>query len=222
MRLLLFFIGLAFVICLPFLFWGEAFERWFAGEGLRAWMTSQGAGLVWLLAILLLVGDLFLPVPATAVMSGLGYFYGTLTGGVIGASGSFLSGALAYGLCRKFGERVAARLMGPSDLERGQRLFATQAGGWLVALSRWMPLLPEVVACMAGLTRMPGRKFFSALACGCLPMGFVFAWIGSQGEARPGLAIGLSIVVPALLYAAALLLKRRMERPQPAMTERDS
>ena len=89
--------------------------------------------------------------------------------------------------------------MGRQELKRGERLFGSY-GGWAVALSRWMPLLPEVVACFAGLVRMPGRKFLAALACGSIPMGFAFATMGQLGKAEPQLTIVLSALVPALLW----------------------
>jgi uncharacterized membrane protein YdjX (TVP38/TMEM64 family) len=71
-----------------------------------------------------------------------------------------------------------------------------------VALSRWLPLLPEVIACLAGLTRMPLRTFTLSLAVGSVPMGFVYAAIGAAGQSRPGLALSLSIIVPAVMYLA--------------------
>ena len=209
MRLAAVFLALALIVLIPFLIWGDSFERMFTGDALQQWLASQGMAWGWLMAVLLLAGDLFLPVPGTAVMSGLGFVYGKLWGGAIAAAGSFLSGALAYGLCRRFGEGMAVRLMGAEGFERGQRLFAGGGGGFIVALSRCLPLLPEVIACMAGLTKMPPARFFTSLACGCLPMGFLFAWIGAAGRDTPGLAVGLSILIPAVLYGAALLIMNR-------------
>ncbi len=215
MRLAAVFLALALAVLIPFLIWGDWFERMFSGDSLQIWLASQGLEWGWLLAILLLAADLFLPVPGTAVMSGLGYVYGTLWGGVIAATGSFLAGALAYGLCRRFGEGMAVRLMGADGYDRGRRLFAGGSGGFIVALSRCLPLLPEVIAGMAGLTKMPPARFFTALACGCVPMGFLFAWIGAAGRDTPGLAVGLSILIPAILYGAALLLMRRRHLTPP-------
>jgi uncharacterized membrane protein YdjX (TVP38/TMEM64 family) len=211
MRLPAVFIALAIVILIPFLIWGEWFESMFTGDGLRLWLEGWGRSWGWLLALLLLVGDLFLPVPGTAVMSGLGYVYGTLAGGAVAAAGSFLSGSLAYWLCRKCGGRMAARLMGADGLAKGEHLFGGSSGGFLVALSRCLPLLPEVVACMAGLTKMPAGRFHLALACGSLPMGFVFAGIGAAGKDAPGAAMGLSILIPALLYGVALFIMKRRQ-----------
>jgi uncharacterized membrane protein YdjX (TVP38/TMEM64 family) len=155
------------------------------------------------------MGDLLLPIPGTIVMSALGYVYGTMMGGLLAALGSFLAGSLGYGLCRLLGRGAARRLLGEKDLERGEQLFAN-VGGWIVALSRWLPIFPEVVACMAGLTRMPAATFFFALACGSLPLGFVFAAVGHTGVVSPTLALVLSAVLPVVLWLAARpLIKAR-------------
>lgn len=75
--------------------------------------------------------------------------------------------------------------------------------------SRCLPLLPEVVACLAGLTRMPFYPFVLSLACGCLPLGFIYAAIGAAGQDNPGLALSLSVAIPAALWAFVQLWLRR-------------
>ena len=85
-------------------------------------------------------------------------------------------------------------------------------GAWLVVLSRWLPIFPEVIACLAGLARMPPLSFFAALACGSAPLGFVFAAIGHAGVSHPVLAIALSAGLPPLLWLAVqpyFVAKRR-------------
>ncbi len=201
------FVGLAVLVLIPFLLWGDWFQESFDAAATRAWLQGLGPW-GWLAAVALLVGDLILPVPATPVMSALGWVYGAIAGGLIGAAGSFLSGSLAYGLCRALGEQAARRLLGEHDLERGRRLFSG-AGGWIVALSRWLPVLPEITCCMAGLTRMPPVRFFSSLACGSVPMAFVFAWVGSRGEESPGTTMLLCIVLPVVFWGMASLVLRR-------------
>ena len=200
-------IGVALVLMIPFLIWEEFFTTMFSGEELVAWLRARGP-FGWLAGILLLVGDLFLPIPGTAVMAGLGYIYGTWVGGIVSAAGSFLAGMLGYGLCRGFGQGIAHKLAGAEDLAKGERLFA-RSGGWMVALSRCLPLLPEVIACLAGLARMPLGKFSLALACGAIPVGFIFAGIGKLGEQSPALAIGLSVVIPPVLWLISAGLMRR-------------
>jgi uncharacterized membrane protein YdjX (TVP38/TMEM64 family) len=70
----------------------------------------------------------------------------------------------------------------------------------VVAVSRWLPVFPEVVACMAGLTRMPVGYFYLALARGSIPLGFTYAIIGNSVQDYLTLAFGLSAVLPPLLW----------------------
>jgi uncharacterized membrane protein YdjX (TVP38/TMEM64 family) len=56
---------------------------------------------------------------------------------------------------------------------------------------------------------MPFGRFVAALACGSLPVGFLFAWIGAAGRGSPGWALAFSLLVPALLWLAARRLQRR-------------
>ena len=202
MRLLWLFLILALLIVLPFLIWGESFEDFFSHEGTIAWLDQFGKKWAWAPGMLLLAADLVLPVPGTVVMAALGFLYGPLAGGLISATGSFLSGLLAYQICSHLGRRAAERIAGARDLARGERLFGGNAAGWIVALSRWLPVLPEVVACMAGLARMPRRRFCLALLCGSLPLGFTFAAIGSAGHENPGIALLVSALLPPALWAA--------------------
>jgi uncharacterized membrane protein YdjX (TVP38/TMEM64 family) len=210
LRLFGIFVILALLVLIPFLIWGEGFERRFTQAGAIEWLRDYGRW-AWAPGILLLISDLFLPIPATAVMAALGFIYGPFAGGLIATLGSFCSGALAYLLCRRFGRPVAVRVLGEEELMEGERLFA-RVGAWLVVLSRWLPIFPEVIACMAGLARMPAWAFFTALACGSAPLGFVFAAIGHAGVTHPVLAIVLSAGLPPLLWLAVqplFLAKRR-------------
>lgn len=208
MRFLAATVLLALLLCLPFLIWGESFEQWFTGDAALEWIRGWGAW-GWLAVIGLLMSDLVLPIPATPVLSAAGYLYGPLAGGLIGACGSFLSGMAGYGLCRGFGQKVARFFASEEELARHQALF-DGSGPWLVAVSRWLPLLPEVISCLAGVARMPLKIFAIALACGSIPMGFTFAAIGAAGQEYPKLAIALNVIVPPLLW---LVAKRFLRRP---------
>jgi uncharacterized membrane protein YdjX (TVP38/TMEM64 family) len=191
-----------------YLAWGERFEELLAGEAARSRLDSFGP---WTpaAAILLMVSDVVLPIPTTAVIAALGMLYGPWVGGLIGAAGSFLAGAAGYGLCRVLGERAARFLLGSAAFERARGFFGT-AGGWLVALSRWMIILPEMVSCLAGLARMPAGRYFAALACGSMPLGFAYGAIGAYGNQRPLLALAASAAVPVLLWAGVQwVLSRR-------------
>lgn len=212
MRFALWFLLLSGLILGIWGVWGGGMEERFTLEGSVAYLERSG-GYAWLGGWLLLVSDVLLPVPGTVVMSALGYLYGTLLGGLLAAAGSMLAGLVAYGACRLMGKRGARFILGEKDYRRGHDWFE-HGGGWLVCLSRALPILPEVVACTAGLVGMSFKRFVIALACGSLPMGFVFAAIGSAGHDRPGLAMVMSLLLPAVLWTVARLLIRRLEKRQ--------
>ena len=87
-RMMILFIALTIAFLIPFLIWGHAWE-WSTDQALQQ-LHRYGA-LAAPMAFLLLVGDLFLPIPATAVMAGLGWLYGPWLGGLVGAAGSFFA-----------------------------------------------------------------------------------------------------------------------------------
>lgn len=197
--ILLLFILAAVIV--PFLIWGEWFDSVLTLEGAKLWMEGFG-NWAWAAGVLLLVGDIVLPIPSTVVMSALGWKYGWFLGGLLSAGGSVLSGLVAYGACRWFGRPAGRWIAGEDGLLRAGE-WLEKGGGWLVALSRWMPVLPEAVACLAGLARMRWRTFWLALVCGSVPLGFAFAAIGHLGHSKPVLAVLLSAVVPIGLWMVA-------------------
>ncbi len=199
-RLLLLFLILALLVIIPFLIWGDDFQSRMSLEKMIADLRNTGSW-AWLAAIGLLVIDLFLPIPGTAVMSALGWIYGWWIGGIIASAGAISSGVLAYWICRKLGRTVAVKIAGEKGLTEGERIFHKDSGGFLVAASRWMPVLPEVIACLAGLSKMPFRRFFAALSAGSIPMSFVFAWIGETGQGEPTVAVLVSALLPPVIWA---------------------
>ena len=85
----------------------------------------------------------------------------------------------------------------------------------MVALSRALPLLPEAVACTAGLVRMPFGRFMTGLVCGSLPIGFVFAWVGASGKDAPTMAFLMSLCLPLFLWLLARTMGQRMGLGKP-------
>jgi len=210
MRFFLFCLALVAAFIGSYLLLGDYFESLLAGDEAVAWLRTWGQW-AWLVAIGLMLADVVLPIPATAVLATLGIIYGPIVGGLIGAAGSFLAGAAAYLACRALGPRAARYVLGGAGFDRSREFFL-RTGGWTVALSRWMIILPEIISCLAGLTRMPARLYFTALACGAVPMAFTYAWIGHSQSDRPLLALSLSAAIPVLLWplARALLARRKI------------
>ena len=201
MRTWLAYLLIATLIIVPFLIWGDWFMAFFSEDKAITWLQNYGQW-AWGVAILLLLADLFLPLPGTVIMSALGYLYGPLLGGVLASLGSIAAGLLAFGLCRAIGRRAAVWILGEEGLNKGEKAYAKN-GGLMVAISRWLPVLPELIACMAGLNQMKWRPFLVGLTCGSVPLGFVFAYIGYAGLTYPYLAIIVSAGLPPILWLIA-------------------
>lgn len=194
------------------LFVGDAIDRHFDGpEGLDT-LRSYGDW-AWLAGIGLIISDLILPVPATTIITLLGMVYGPWLGGFIGGVGTLLAGLVAYGLCRLLGDRAVRWLVGDSNLARLQWFFARH-GWWAIALTRWMPLLPEALCCLAGMSRMRFWPLFVALTIGSFPMGFTFALLGEEYKGRPLAGLLISALIPLVVWPPLHYLLRR--KPAPA------
>jgi uncharacterized membrane protein YdjX (TVP38/TMEM64 family) len=215
MRLYVVIFALVALTLVPVLVFGDEIDEHFAGEeGLRR-LEAYG-GWAWLAGIALIVSDLFLPVPSTAVIAGLGMMYGPWLGGLIGGVGSTLAGLVAYAGGRWVGRPAVKLFVGPADLERLSRFF-TRHGLWAIALSRWMPLLPEALCCLAGTAKMRPGHFLAALACGSFAMGFAFGFLGMSYLDKPAAGLVLSALIPLAVWPPVHYFLRR-----PAVQEPES
>ena len=201
--------ALAFAIAIPFAIWGgpvdAALDIESTVETLRAtgWAAAAGVGLI--------LSDVFVPVPSTSVMAALGVIYGPLIGGALSAGASIGAGSLAYWLCRGLGRRTAERLAGREGIRTARHLFR-RWGFPLIALSRWLPVLPEPIAFMSGLVRVPYGRFVRALASGAVPLGFAFATAGHLGRDMPVLLIAVIALSPVAGFLVFHFVVRRHRR----------
>src|SRR5690606_36144134 len=81
------FLVLALALALPFVIWGDTLAERLSVSGAAEWLREQGQW-AWAFGCALLVGDLVLPLPSTAVRSALGAVYGPWNGGAIFAARS--------------------------------------------------------------------------------------------------------------------------------------
>ena len=199
-RLLLIVFALIALSVVPFVIWGGQIEEDLSRLGAAGWMQSFGRW-AWVVGIGLIASDIALPVPSTAVMGALGIIYGPWLGGAISALGSVTAGLLGYGVCRMIGPKTAQRLVGNEGFGQARALF-DRWGGWLVAGSRWLPILPETVSFLAGLTGMRFTRYFGALVCGAIPLGFAFATAGHLGADNAVATLLICAVAPLVMWLA--------------------
>jgi uncharacterized membrane protein YdjX (TVP38/TMEM64 family) len=166
--------------------------------------ASEGHGRisVGLAVVALLVADLALPIPSSLVMTLAGRFLGTGAGFACNLSGSLGASFLGYFLCRRFGRGAFARLFGSEDTRQAEALFSS-FGPWAIALSRPVPMLTEIVSCLAGLTAMEVRSFVGLSVLGTAPISLAYAWLGH--EAKEPLGLQWPLVIAFLLPAGGLL-----------------
>lgn len=202
MRTALCFLGFVVFGLVLFFIFGDALVN-------RSWLDAFGPW-VWVVAVGLLVADIIAPIPTTLIITLMGQEYGPVWGGLIGVLGTFSAGMLAYGLTRMLGPRFARWLLA-EELESAERFFR-EKGAFAVACSRWLPLLPEAISAMAGLARMPLRKYSLALLSGAVPMCFAYAALAttSDNELVP-LLISVLLPIPIWWIAARLLRSTRQE-----------
>jgi len=207
--------GIVVLILVPYFLWHEPMDAYFESPEFAAWVASAKP-YAWVVVIALLVGDLFLPIPAAPVVATAGVIYGTFWGGVVGTIGSFLAGLVAYTLARLAGRKAAKLLASEEEMADFRQFFDTWGVAGIIA-SRAMPVVPEVLTFMAGLARMHLRRFMSALAVGAVPMGFLLAWAGSATGTSSTLLLVLTLV-PAGLWCIYLIWAHtlRTQRLQPA------
>lgn len=199
------------ITLIPALILDDEIDAQFAGEeGLNR--LREYGDWAWAVGIGLIVSDLVLPVPSTAVIAGLGMLYGPWLGGLIGGLGSMLAGLVAYGLGRTVGRPALRYLTGDADLERLGRFFAKH-GLWAIALSRWMPLLPEALCALAGSARMRTVPFLAALAVGSLAMGFAFGFLGEHYVHSPAAGLIISAAIPLAVWPPVHYVLNRRPRP---------
>lgn len=193
MRILLIIVGLIALSAIPFLFFGDRFDT-----GAILEFFQSGSPLSLLLGVVAISVDLVIPFPAHAIMTGFGMTQGWFIGGLLGAIGTFSAGFLAYWLCRIIGQRAVKVIAGDGDIARLTRFFE-RYGMWSIALSRWIPLVPEVVSSLAGATRMNQSKFLAGNLLGSLSVGFAYGALGSMSIVPAYLLFAISIGVPILL-----------------------
>jgi uncharacterized membrane protein YdjX (TVP38/TMEM64 family) len=161
-----------------------------------------------LLGVAAISVDLVVPFPAHAIMTSFGMTQGWFVGGLLGSAGTFTAGILAYWLCRLLGQRAVSFIAGDGNVARLASFF-NRYGLWSIAVSRWIPVVPEVVSSLAGATRMPYSRFLTGNLIGSLSVGFAYAALGSMSIVPAYILFTISVAVPVLMFAMFSLFLAR-------------
>jgi membrane-associated protein len=155
-----------------------------------------------------------------------------LLGGVLAAAGRLSLAALLVivvlaavagdSVGYEVGRRLGPRILAAGPLHRharrldGARSVLRERGGWAVLLARSTAFLRAVMPALAGVSRMPYRRFLTYNAAGALVWGVGIVLLGyvaghsvAAVEHTLGRASAVVGVAVALLVLIAVLLRRR-------------
>ncbi len=202
-----------FVVFQTLFFFNYTFG-WITVDNVRALLASLQASpraALWiaLLVIAVLAVDSVLAVPTTATAILAGYFLGMLTGGAATSLGLMIAGSICFFGSRYGGDRLF-RMIVPDDENERLRDWFEASGGLALIICRALPMLPEVLSCLAGISGMRTAKYYLLFAAGNIPFAFLAAYAGSISSLEqpwPALAVGVGL--PALAWVVWYFLKMR-------------
>jgi uncharacterized membrane protein YdjX (TVP38/TMEM64 family) len=169
------------------------------------------------LVAVLLLADLLVAMPTLTVTILAGFFLGHAYGTVAALTGLMLAGLCGYGLGWRFGESVLGFLVKDAVERESAKTLFRQRGFVMILLARAMPILPEVTACLAGMTRMPFRRFMVAWSLSSAPYALIAAYAGSISSlGNPQPAILTAIGISAVLWTGWYVFRRRSPDRQAA------
>ena len=161
----------------------------------------------------LLFADLFVAVPTLTVMILGGFFLGPIYGAIAGVIGLFAAGTCGYGISRKYGDYLINFLIKDSEKRAEAIAMFREHGAIVILLSRATPILPEVSACMAGMTRMPFRKFLALWLISAVPVAVIAAYAGSISTLEDPMPAILTIIgLSAFFWTGWFIFKRIQKR----------
>ena len=192
------FVIIALFFAVSFYLFGGQAELVFSREQCIKWFLEKKQ-VAWIFGIILLVSDILLPVPATGIMAALGAVYDLWPGMLISMTGSSLAGLLGYAAARFLSKRTHHIIATEDEILRFKSFFDTY-GDYAIIISRIMPLMPEVITILAGLSGMKFPRFFASLIAGTLPVSILFTWMGTNESMGHPVGILLAVILPAVIW----------------------
>jgi uncharacterized membrane protein YdjX (TVP38/TMEM64 family) len=187
-------------------------------ENVRTWLemaSTLSAATVIAVVVGLLFIDLFVAVPTLTIVILGGYFLGFELGLIAALLGSALAAFGGYAICRNWGESALAKIVRDPDQRSDMREAFQSHGPGMILLARAAPILPEVTACMAGVTRMRLPRFALFWSIGTLPYMGIAAYAGSVSTLDdPMPAIYAALGLYAVMWTGWFVYRRYWMKAQ--------
>ncbi|MBQ4838557.1 TVP38/TMEM64 family protein [Pseudoalteromonas luteoviolacea] len=187
-------------------------------DEIKTWLNTASQLNVYLVAftvIGLLFLDLFIAIPTLTLILLAGYFLGAIIGGISAIVGLLLAGITGYAISYKYGNKLFDKLVtNPAERADAIALFQKR-GPVVILLSRATPILPEISACMAGMTKMPFKHFISYWLISTLPYALIAAYAGSISTLEnPKPAIYTAIGLTGFFWSCWWVFNKKVVQPR--------
>ena len=165
------------------------------------------------IVVLLLFADLFIAIPTLTVITLSGYFLGFQYGAIASLIGLMLAGIYGYALSKVVGENILGFLLKKEEARQEMKSTFIQHGFVMILLSRATPILPEVTACLAGMTKMRFSKFMLTWLISTVPYVLIISYAGSVSSIEnPKPAIYTAIGITAILWTGWYLFNTKRKK----------
>lgn len=164
------------------------------------------------LIIALLFIDLVVAVPTLALTILAGFFLGFPLGSIVSLIGVSLATFTGYLLSWRWGENVLKFLVKEQDDREDLKAAFHSKGPVMIILARAAPMVPEVTACMAGVTKMPFAKYALFHLLGTLPYILIATYAGSISTIEsPQPAIIAALLLYAVMWTGWYVFRKKQK-----------
>jgi uncharacterized membrane protein YdjX (TVP38/TMEM64 family) len=157
--------------------------------------------------VLLLIADVFLPVPSSLVMVAHGALFGMVTGTLLSLVGSVASALTGFAVGRA-GNNAIRRFVTEREHARTGALLE-RWGVVAIAASRPVPILAETTAILAGSSPMTWPQVTLAATAGSIVPAAAYAWAGAHAH---GIVAQTAILLGIIAVTAVLMLVSKRVR----------
>jgi uncharacterized membrane protein YdjX (TVP38/TMEM64 family) len=150
------------------------------------------------ISFMVLLSDIFLPVPSSIVMYTNGYVLGIVGGAVLSWVSVMAGAIIAYYTGRYISSGLKSEQNGKAAA------ILNKYGGMAIIITRGIPVLSESVCFVCGYNKMSFRHYIFLNAAGYTPVCFIYSVCGNAGYEKNIFLIsfGCSLVVSALFWFA--------------------
>lgn len=205
-----FFTGMLLIFNLTGLITVDKIELWLESA------KSVNPVFTFLIVFSLLFADLFIAVPTLTISLLAGHFLGPVYGAISVIAGLLAAGICGYAISRRYGDSLI-KLIVKEEVKRVEAKETFRMHGPVVILlSRATPVLPELSACLAGMTGMKFTVFLFLWSLNCVPYAVLVTYAGSISSLQnPTPAILVALGLTILFGSSWLAFRRRMKAKVP-------